>query len=259
MDLKTTLLLLFIAPALPVLANDCNLAYQQASYGLEHAEKAMASNNLEHLKLYAGRSSEALNKSYSYAGECGCKKAAESAYDAIEDLTRALSYDSFEKARYYTKESLKLTREILVSLDICGQEDTVVAMQSNEADLALQEQLLLEQQQRLKEKQRQLQEQLRQQEELQQRLRREKEARLEAQIALKEKAEHRLAELRDIANGLLSTLDCGNGQSIDLGNYTRTQSQLEQESLLSTRQFYADKIRELTSVLQVKLANCTNR
>ena len=259
MDIKTTLIILFIAPALTIYANNCQLAYQQASYGLEHSEKAMASNNIEHLKLYADRSSQALDKVYAYAGECGCNKAREAAYDALDDFERALGYDAFEKARYYTKEGLNHIKDILVSLDICGQEDQAYALESDEANLALQEQLLREQQQRLREKQRQLEEQLRQQEALQQQIRMEKEAKMEAQLALKERAEAKLKKLEKVVNELLMSLGCTNAGDLSLGNYTRTKQQFENESLSRSRDFYSQKAQELVGSFRLTLANCSSQ
>ena len=259
MDIKTTLLLLFMAPALSGYANDCQLAYQQASYGLEHSEKAMASNNIEHLKQYAERSTQALTKAYNYARECGCSNAKEAAYDALDDFEKALGYETFEKARYYTKEGLKRTREVLSSLDICEQQTPDYALQNDEANLALQEQLLLEQQQRLREKQRQLEEQLRKQEALQQKIQREKEAKLSAQFELKEEAEARLSDLQAIMNEVLSTVGCGDSVQLDQLNYNRTKAQLEDETLQASRQFYSRKAQELVNSFRLTLVNCNLR
>lgn len=248
---------LFFVPVLTSAGNDlCGSAYQDASYAIEHSEKALQSHNIEHLRQYTQRAKEAMNNVFSQTSQCGCQEANNSSYDALDLLDKALSKEKFEVARFYVKNALTSTRSILVSLDLCNEPDPSYDLVVDENNLLTQEEELLQQQEELLKKQKALEAQLKAQRELQNKLRVEKEKKMEAQISLKTKAEANLLELQTAINRIIRMSDCGEAEPLSEDSYTRSMEQLEVESLNATKVFYKQKAQEMADRLITILAAC---
>ena len=253
---KITMLILLVGLLSPVLASeDCGTAYQDATYALEHTEKALQANNLEHLKQYSRRALEAIEKVYNDTEKCGCTEANNSSYDVLEHLEKSLEKDKFEVSRYYVKSALSSTKSILISLDLCNEPDPSYDLVVDENNLISQEQELLAQQQALLKKQKALEAQLKAQKELQAKISREKEIKLAEQKKIKFEAETNLLELENVINRFIRIMDCDNSEPVSK-NYSRTLEELEVESINATKAFYTQKAREMADQLIMVLADC---
>jgi hypothetical protein len=254
---KTTLLLvLLLLLSINGFSMRCGDAYQNATYAVEHTEKALASNNLEHLKQYALRAKEAIEKVFIDTETCECSEASNASYDTLDHLEKALEKEKFEVSRFYVKSALSTIKSILISLDLCNEPDPTYTLLVDENNLVTQEQELLAQQQQLLQKQKLLEAQLKTQKEMQQQLQREKERKLNEQKKLKFEAEGNLLELETSINRFIRIMDCDQYEPISSENYTRTLEQLEVESLKATKTFYSIKAREMADRLIAVLAGC---
>jgi hypothetical protein len=257
MKSKTTLLLLFLLlVTIQSFAMRCGDAYQNATYAVEHTEKALSSNNLEHLKQYALRAKEAVEKVFSDTEICGCTEANNASYDTLDHLDKALNKEKFEVSRFYAKSALSSIKSILISLDLCNEPDPTYTLLVDENNLVTQEQELLAQQQQLLQKQKLLEAQLKAQKEMQQQLQREKERKLSEQKKLKFEAEGSLLELETSINRFIRIMGCDQYEPISSEDYTRTLEQLEVESIKATKTFYSMKVREMADRLIAVLAGC---
>jgi hypothetical protein len=257
MNSKTTLLLIFLfLLSINGFAMRCGDAYQNSTYAVEHTEKALGSNNLEHLKQYALRAKEAIEKVYVDTETCGCTEANNASYDTLDHLETALVKDKFEVARFYIKSALSTTKSILISLDLCNEPDPTYTLLVDESNLVNQEQELLAQQQELLQKQKALEAQLKTQKEMQQQLQREKERKLTVQKKIKFEAEGNLLELETSINRFIRIMECDQYEPIGSESYTRTLEQLEVESIKATKTFYSIKAREMADRLIAVLAGC---
>lgn len=250
------LLLMLFGGKLMALTDPCGTAYQDASYGIEHTEKALQSNNSEHLKLYARRAKEALEKVFEQTERCGCEEASNSSYDALGDLDKAIEKDKFEVSRFYVKSALGNTRSVLISLDLCNEPDPSYDLVVDENNLIGQEEQLLQQQQELLKKQKALEAQLKAQREMQAKLRLEKEKKMKAQIAYKTEAEANLLDLESAINRFIRMSNCSEAEPLNYESYVRSVEQLELESLNATKVFYTQKAREMADKLIMVLAAC---
>ncbi len=251
----TLLTFLLVLSTAFVHAEECGTAYQDATYALEHTEKALQSNNIEHLKQYSRRALEAIEKVYTATEGCMCTEANNSSYDAKEHLSKALEKSKFEVSRFYVKSALSSIKSILISLDLCNEPDPTYDLVVDENNLISQEQELLAQQQALLQKQKALEAQLKAQKELQARISREKEIKLAEQKKIKYEAETNLLELESVINRIVRIADCGNTEPMKI-EYTRTLEELEVESVNATKTYYTQKAREMADQLIFILANC---
>jgi hypothetical protein len=253
---KITLLLLLFSLVVPAMAADqCGTAYQDATYALEHTEKALQSNNIEHLKQYSRRALEAMQKVYKDTENCGCSEANDSSYDVLEHLEKSLEKEKFEVSRYYVKSAFSSTKAILISLDLCNEPDPAYDLVVDENNLITQEQELLAQQQALLKKQKALEAQLKAQKELQAKISREKEIKLAEQKKIKFEAETNLLELENVINRFIRIMDCRNSEPVS-GDYSRTLEELEMESINATKAYYTQKAREMADKLIMTLTDC---
>lgn len=251
----TSLLLLFFCTA-NLLAVECEFAYQNASYGFQHAETALEANNVTQLKQYAQRSLEAIQKALQSSTQCGCEAANEAGYDAIENLNKALEKTEYERVRFFVNKGRSNAQEILKSLDICSASPSVNNLDEQENDIVSQQQQLLEQQRLLEEKQRQLQEQIATQKELQKKLAMQKAEMLKAQKELKLTSEETLSELETLINEFTIAMGCKTDGGVTSETFIRSLAELESESLDDTKGFYIAKAKEMASTLMNRLAGC---
>ena len=253
---KITMLVFLLSLVVSARASDqCGTAYQDATYALEHTEKALQANNIEHLKQYSRRAIEAMEKVYMDTEKCACTEANNSSYDVLEYLKKSLVKEKFEVSRYYVKSALTSTKAILISLDLCNEPDPTYDLVVDENNLITQEQELLAQQQALLKKQKALEAQLKAQKELQAKINREKEIKLAEQKKIKFEAETNLLELENVINRFIRIMDCGNSEPVS-ENYSRTLEELEVESINATKAYYTQKARDMADQLIMVLADC---
>ncbi|QNJ97181.1 hypothetical protein [Constantimarinum furrinae] len=257
---KTITLFLFLISFYTVAATiNCGTAYQDGTYGLQHAEKALEANNIKHLKEYALRSMEAQQRVFESTEQCGCSEANNSSYNAIEKLKKALAAEKFDMVRYYVKNALADTRSVLLALDLCTASVSYYAVGTSIDELSLQEQELLEQQQQLIEKQKKIEEQLKLQQELQMKIRAQKEEKFAAQKKLQIEAETNLTKLEESIRSIVIQMQCDPGYEFTTNNYHRTDKELEGESLHATYSFYSDQAQQMANQLITILSNCRKK
>ncbi|MCX2719432.1 hypothetical protein [Lentiprolixibacter aurantiacus] len=100
--------------------SSCADAYTSASYGLSHTKKAFKAHNFDHQKYYAARALEALEKTESLVGDCGCTGAMDAIELGIENLEEAKDPADWKMGRYYSKRAMEKTYSILENLDLCS-------------------------------------------------------------------------------------------------------------------------------------------
>ncbi|MEL6809810.1 MAG: hypothetical protein AAFP76_00555 [Bacteroidota bacterium] len=256
MNLTTTLFAAFALLLHPKEDSDCHEAYQDATYGFQHAETAMESNNLAQLKEYAERSEIAIKKVMTATEKCGCTDANYASYDALENLDKALEKEKFESVRMFVNRAKTNAKEIIIALDVCNSKDPAIILKENESDLLAQEQELLEQQQQLLAQQKKLEMQLKEQKELQKQISQQKEQILAQQKLLKADAESSLKELETLMNRFTSAMGYEGTTPLTQEPFERTVEDLESESLKATKLFYLNKAREMANNLLNTLDRC---
>jgi hypothetical protein len=250
---------IFISLFLSFVPNDsseCHLAYQDATYGFQHAETAMEANNIEHLKQFARRSKIAIEKVLITTEKCGCMEANNASYKTLENLNKALEKEKFETTRFFVNRAKTNAHAIIVALDICSVENPEFILLENEDSLIEQEQLLLEQQKRLMERQKKLEEQMMRQKKLKEELKIQKETMLSEQKMIKADVEVSLQQLESIILSFKRTIGCEETKSLTEEPYERTLLDLESESLQATKFFYVTKAREMVNNLLNALDDC---
>lgn len=233
----------------------CSTAHQEATYSFQHTKKALEGHNVALLKLSAKRAIESIERVKNTTEECGCTDANNASYDALDNLSKAMEKAEFEASRFYVNRAHKNSKQIIEFLEVCEQTGLSSSFKAEEEDLQLQERQLLEEQKRLKEQQLALQRQMEQQLKLQEEIQLKKEAELTQQVQLKEIAEKSLQDFESVIADLTRGMDCPKVYNMKQ-NYKKAVAALEKESLLATKQFYADKARELALQLINTLDAC---
>lgn len=256
MNSKTTLLIVFLFTSVLVRATECATAYQDVTYGLQHVTTAMETNNMTQLKQYAERSKIALEKVRASTELCGCTDANYASYDALENLNKALEKDKYDQVRLFVGRAKKFAKSVMISLDICKQNEPSIAIEEAAVSLAEKEAALKEQQRELEAQQRKLAKQIEEQKELQASIKAQKEEMLVAQKALQVKAESSLEQMEQMILGFTEDLGCGIKTPLTASTFKRTNNELEAESLQATKIFYANKASEMANYLFNTLQDC---
>jgi hypothetical protein len=237
-------------------AVECEVAYQDATYGYQHAETAMEANNVTQLKQYANRSMIAIKKVLVSTEKCGCYAANEASYDALENLTKALDKEKFEAVRLFVQRAKANAKDIIIALDNCSVHDLSFALKESEGNLIAQEKQLLEQKQRLLEQQRELEARLNEQKKLQQEVQLQKEQMFAQQQDLRSNSEVTLKELEHLINEFTKSMGCKDEAPLTETPYERTLEDLEAETLTATKIFYAEKAKEMANTMLNRLSSC---
>ncbi len=191
---------------------DCLNAYSNASYGLSHAKKSLESHNFDHQQYYAERALEAFEKTRLLVNQCGCDASLNSILNGMENLQKALDPKDWEMGRYFTKKAVADAQMLMTTLDSCTGEvrhplqdtDTVIA--AGEERIAVRNSKSSDE--------------------------------LKAQLQLKRIAEITLIEFSQKCRELGEITGCGTVPSFTGAFMSRTEAELEVESLQETRKFY---------------------
>lgn len=256
--LKTTLLFaaLFLLISPTFAKEDCEDSYQDASYGLIHAKKALEANNATHLKEYALRSKSAIEKVVEATENCGCTDANNASYNALQNLDQALEKEEFEAIRFRVSKAKTFAKATLVALDVCSAKRSYDDYENQEEDLIEMEKQLLEQQQELLAKQQELAAQIEEQKALQKKLQQERELLLKTQKELQLTAEANLEQMEMIFQSFTAAMGCEETTSLTQESYRRNTEDLSLESLGQTKAFYIEKAQEMANTLINRLSLC---
>ena len=230
-------------------------ALTAASYAYSHSKKAYGANNVFHTQEYADKAYEAFQKVEDLADQCGCPEANETAYEAKTDMESSLTEDTYERSRFFAKRAKELGSKLLEQLTVCQEKAAKfgdVASNEEENQLAEASQEVLDKQQELEQKRRQLeieQQKLEQQIAAQAQKQAEFEARQAAELKekaiIKSKAEQALKKLQSALQELSIAINDDSNTSFD-ANYSRSENDLQNESIDDTKSFYVDRAKELT-------------
>ncbi|MBL4662165.1 MAG: hypothetical protein JKY22_01030 [Flavobacteriaceae bacterium] len=256
MNKTITLIAFFALISTVTYAVECEVAYQDATYGYQHAETAMEANNVEQLKQYANRSKIAIRKVLLSTEKCGCQDANNASYDALTNLDKALEKEKFEAIRMFVNRARKNAKDIIIALDICSATDPAFALKETEGNILAQEKLLLEQQQKLLEQQEKLRVQLEEQRKLQAEIAIQKEEMLELQRKVRLASELDLTQLETLINDFTQTMGCKDTQPLTESSYLKTEHELGLETLEATKAFYVEKAKEMANNLLNRLSSC---
>ncbi|GGX28425.1 hypothetical protein [Aquimarina muelleri] len=264
---KVTLILFILCSISETNAQDLyEDALTAASYAYSHSKKAHGANNVYHTQEYADKAVEAFLKVEALTEKCNCKKANETAYQARVDMESSLNEDTYERSRFFAKRAKELGSQILKELTSCRANNsslpnTEVASIDQGNDLAEATAEVVNKQKELEEKRRQLeieQQKLEQQIAEQNRQKAEFEAKRAAefkeQSLLKLKAENALKNLEKALLELNLILDKESKLEAQI-DYIRSEDDLKNESLNSTKTFYINKAKELTKKVMQQFNN----
>ncbi|MEM7186833.1 MAG: hypothetical protein AAF466_09255 [Bacteroidota bacterium] len=252
----TTLVSILFFSVCAVHAVECEVAYQDATYGYQHAETAMEANNVTQLKQYADRSMIAIKKVLLSTEKCGCQAASDASYDALENLEKALEKEKFEAVRLFVNRAKANAKDVIIALDNCSANDPDFSLKESEGNLLAQEKELLERQQQLLEQQRQLEARIKEQQRLQTEVKLQKEAMFAQQKELRASSEVTLKELEALINEFTKSMGCKDEEPLTEETYQRTLEDLQEETLTATKVFYADKAKEMANNLLNRLSSC---
>lgn len=256
MNKTITLIAFFALMSTATYAVECEVAYQDATYGYQHAETAMEANNVEQLKQYANRSKIAIQKVLESTKICGCLDANNASFDALTNLEKALEKEKFEAVRLFVNRARSNAKDIIIALDNCSANDPSFALKETEVNILAQEKLLLEQQQRLLEQQQKLQAQIKEQQRMQKEITAQKEEMLELQKEVRLASELDLTQLETLIINFSQTMGCKDTQPLTESSYLKTEDELGLETLEATKVFYAEKAKEMANNLLNRLSSC---
>lgn len=240
-------------------------ALTAASYAYSHSKKAYGANNVFHTQEYADKAVDAFAKVENLAGDCGCKKANETAYQAKTDMESSLEQDTYERSRYFAKRAKELGSELLKELTLCqaNAKNGIVeglgsTQDSNIADtveeVSAKQQELEEKKRQLEIQQKQLEQQIAAQQKAQKELEAKRAQELLKQSAIKSKAEQALKKLENAILELSIALNDEASFSYE-DDYLRSESELQNESLDDTKNFYVNRAKELTKTAMQQFAS----
>lgn len=225
-------------------------ALNAASYAYAHSKKAHAANNVFHTQEYADKAIESYQEVEDLAEECGCATANELAYEAKSNMESALTQDTYERSRYYAKQAKEMGSKILEEITNCRSNNTNDALamnglEGNEiAELNEKENELLQKKIQLEKEQAALEAQILEQQKVQAEFEAMRVAELKEQTLIKTKAEQALIKLQTALQELSTALNA-DGNFKSEGSFVRNESELQNESLDDTKNFYVDRAKEL--------------
>lgn len=211
-------------------AQNCDNAYASASYALAHTKKSLGSNNFDHQRYYAERALTAFEKTVALADQCGCLSAGEPLNNGLDNLSKAIDPKDWETGRYYTKRALANAQELMTSLDICTSGAGYSEEASPPADQAL---LDIPGEEDIKNPEE-----------------------LQAQLTLKRVTEITLVEYASSLRELAELLGCENAGAVLQAGFSRTEEDLQQESLSDTKQYYLEETMAMQQAVLQALRDC---
>ncbi|GGG43856.1 hypothetical protein GCM10011414_11880 [Croceivirga lutea] len=128
--MKPTYLFIFLFSITTVVKAQINLdacekLYNNTTYALAHAKKALKVTGFDHQVYYSERSLAMFENVENEIADCGCLVAEEKSYQAKENLKKAVDPQDWKAGRFYTQKALSEIDELLLALDNCSSENYV--------------------------------------------------------------------------------------------------------------------------------------
>lgn len=105
--------------------NACEKLYNNTTYALAHAKKAMKVTGFDHQVYYSERSLAMFDNVEKEIIDCGCSMAEEKSYQAKENLKKAVDPLDWKAGRFYTQKALAEIDALLLALDNCSSENYI--------------------------------------------------------------------------------------------------------------------------------------
>ncbi len=97
---------------------DWEAIYANATYALNHAKKALNSNNFDHQRQYAKKALEAYDKIAEYIESSDDEELKLTIANTIYDLEHAVDAADWDRGRFYSKRVYLNTQELITTLDL---------------------------------------------------------------------------------------------------------------------------------------------
>jgi len=92
--------------------------YTHATYALNHAKKAMESNNFDHQRFYSEKALQSYDKIYTYLETYEDEEFKLKIENTISDLEHAVDAPDWDRGRFYTKRVYQHTQDLITTLDL---------------------------------------------------------------------------------------------------------------------------------------------
>tara|TARA_R110000868_G_scaffold4211_13_gene26601 strand:+ start:8469 stop:8894 length:426 start_codon:yes stop_codon:yes gene_type:complete len=92
--------------------------YTNATYALNHAKKALSSNNFDHQKHYSEKALEAYDKIAQYLEASDNEELKLKISKTIKDLEHAADAKDWDRGRFYSKRVYENTQDLITTLDL---------------------------------------------------------------------------------------------------------------------------------------------
>ncbi len=233
--MKKTIFLLAVTLCSAAGFANCTNAYASAGYTLSHAKKSMEANNFEHQQYYAERALSALEKARDENETCGCPKAVDPILDGIENLKTALSQDKWDNGRYFTKKALEDVEKVLYSLDMCALDEEPQQSASPKESLTLSGSgpSITDESPNTEE--------------------------WDTKLSIRQAAEEELAAMQKSIKNLAAVFECERARQIAMDRKTKTDQDLQAESVSSLRSFYMSQAVTLHNKALFALLECSKK
>ncbi|NER11117.1 hypothetical protein SAMN06265375_104104 [Muriicola jejuensis] len=233
--MKKTIFLLAMTLCYAAGFANCTNAYASAGYSLSHAKKSMEANNFEHQQYYAERALSALEKARDENETCGCPKAGDPILNGIENLKTALSQDKWDNGRYFTKRALEDVEKVLYNLDMCALDE------EPQQSAAPQESLTLSGSGPSMDDESPNSEEW------------------DTKLSIRQTAEDELANIQKSIEKLAAVFECERARQIVMDRKTKTDEDLQAESVYSIRSFYMSQVVALHNKALFALLECSKK
>ncbi len=100
--------------------------YTQATYALNHAKKALKSNNFDHQRYYSEKALKAYDKIDNYLETYNDDELKLSIKNSINDLENAVDAPDWDRGRFYSKRVYEHTQDLITALDIRAEEEDLL-------------------------------------------------------------------------------------------------------------------------------------
>ena len=97
--------------------DNCELMYNNATYGVLHSKKAFDARNYDDQRYFAKKALEAYNRVLENLDNCGCGILIEKVEDTIGNLENAIDPYDWDKGRYYSKKVYLSSLDLVTELD----------------------------------------------------------------------------------------------------------------------------------------------
>lgn len=97
--------------------NDCELLYNDATYGASHSKKALDANNYDDQRYFAKKALDSYYRIVENLNDCGSDAITEKVEKTIQYLETASDPYDWAKGRYYSQKAYLSSLDLITELD----------------------------------------------------------------------------------------------------------------------------------------------